>query len=74
MPESENKPETTKPSDEILKEAAAPVEVPVEDNGAYHLTRDDSQPAVEEPAPQPAAAPKRHRRSDRNVEAPSEDE
>ena len=74
VPESENKPETTKPSDEILKEAAAPVEVPVEDNGAYHLTRDDSQPAAEEPGPQPAAAPKRHRRSDRNVEAPSEDE
>ena len=72
------------PSDEILKKAAAPVIATEAENGAYRLTREESEaqpeaeapaaPAEEAPAPEAPVQPRRHRRSERNAEAPSEDE
>lgn len=70
-----------KPSDEILKDAApaAPITQQGDDAGVYRLTREASMVAPEAPAQEekaePAAAPKRNRRSGRkSVETPSEDE
>ena len=76
------------PSDEILKKTAAPVTTAGAENGAYRLTREESdpQPEPEQEAPAAPAAeerapaaeekvqPRRHRRSERKTEAPSEDE
>lgn len=65
------KPVEEKPSDAILKEMDAPAApASAADNGAYRLTREGSAPAAAE-AP---AQPRRHRRSDRKADAPSEDE
>jgi len=78
--------ESDMPSDEILKEAPNAPASANTDNGAYHLTREESTvfdtpaaPAAEpaaEPAEEPAKAKpaRRHRRSERSADAPSEDE
>ena len=64
--------EASRPSDEMLREEAAPVMTQETEEGGYRLTREE--PTPEEPKEEEAPRKRNRRAGRKSVEAPSEDE